>query len=212
VTERSGRGQSPDEMLSAARPSPPESAIAPDLASRPPGPEFAAAYREHHDFVWRILRYFGVPSAVLDDKVQDVFLVAYRRWSDLDPTASQRSWLFGIARRVAADLRRSTVRAERRLQAVPAPTDGPGPDQLLAQAEAAAFVDSFLKDLDEDKRTVFMLAEIERLTAPEIAEATGAKLNTVYSRLRAARALFEAAARDFTSNRHRDPRRTHVER
>lgn len=186
-------------MLSAARPPAPESVIAPD---------FAAAYREHHDFVWRILRYFGVPSAALDDKVQDVFLVAYRRWADLDPTASLRSWLFGIARRVAADLRRSTVRAERRLQAVPAPTGGPGPDQVLAQAEAAAFVESFLKDLDEDKRTVFMLAEIERLTAPEIAEATGAKLNTVYSRLRAARALFDAAARDFTS----DPRRNHGQR
>lgn len=202
MTDRPVRGQSPGEMLPAARPSPPDPAIAPD---------FVAAYREHHDFVWRILRYFGVPAAALDDKVQDVFLVAYRRWSDLDPTASLRSWLFGIARRVAADLRRSTVRAERRLQAVPAPTPGPGPEQAVAQAEAAAFVESFLSSLDEDKRAVFMLAEIERLSAPEIAEATGAKLNTVYSRLRAARALFEAAAHQFNAVA-RHPRRTHVDR
>lgn len=199
MTDRPDRGQYPDDMLPVARPSPPDPPVA---------PEFAAAYREHHDFVWRILRYFGVPSASLDDKVQDVFLVAYRRWHDLDPTGSLRSWLFGIARRVAADLRRSTVRAERRLQAVPDPPPRPGPEQLVAQAEAAAFVESFLGTLDEDKRAVFMLAEIERLTAPEIAEATGAKLNTVYSRLRAARALFAAAAHEFT----RAPRRTHVDR
>lgn len=203
MTDRPVGGQSPAEkMLSVARPSPPDPAVAPD---------FAGAYREHHDFVWRILRYFGVPHAALDDKLQDVFLVAYRRWDDLDPTASLRSWLFGIARRVAADLRRSTVRAERRLQAVPAPSPGPGPEQHVARAEAAAFVESFLESLDEDKRAVFMLAEIERLTAPEIAEATGARLNTVYSRLRAARALFEAAARDFNGPA-RDPRRTHVDR
>ena len=49
-----------------------------------------------------------------------------------------------------------------------------------------------------------MLTELEYLTAPEIAEATGAKLNTVYSRLRSARALFERALKRWTPN----PRRT----
>ena len=37
------------------------------------------------------------------------------------------------------------------------------------------------------------LAELEELSAPEIAEALGENLNTVYSRVRAARAEFEAA-------------------
>lgn len=193
MTERRSRGQSPLEMPPLAVPSDP-AGVAPD---------FAAAFREHHDFVWRILRYHGVPLEAVDDKLQDVFLIVYRRWADYDPAASMRSWLFGICRRVAADLRRGTARAERRLRAVPDPPPALEPDQALAQAEAAAFVERFLASLDHDKREVFMLAEVEYLTAPEIALATGTKLNTVYSRLRAARVLFDRAARRFA------PRRTH---
>ena len=48
-----------------------------------------------------------------------------------------------------------------------------------------------------------LLAFGHQLTAPEIALATGTKLNTVYSRLRAARVLFDRAVRRFA------PRRTH---
>ncbi|MDC0670910.1 RNA polymerase sigma factor [Nannocystis radixulma] len=195
MTDPKRGGQSPLEM--------------PPLAARsgPSGvaPEFAVVFREHHDFVWRMLRYFGVPAEAVDDKVQDVFLVVYRRWDDFDRAGSMRSWLYGIARRVAADLRRGTARAERRLRAVPDPPPAVDPDQALAQAEAAAFVERFLATLDEDKREVFMLAEIEFLTAPEIAAATGVNTNTVYSRLRAARALFDRAVRRFAP----ELRRTH---
>ena len=53
----------------------------------------------------------------------------------------------------------------------------------LARAALAA--------LDEEKREVFVLIEIEQMSAPEVAEITGLRLNTVYSRLRAARAAFE---------------------
>jgi RNA polymerase sigma-70 factor (ECF subfamily) len=51
-----------------------------------------------------------------------------------------------------------------------------------------------LDGLDEAKREVFVLAELEELSAPEIAQALGINLNTVYSRLRAARQTVEAAA------------------
>jgi RNA polymerase sigma-70 factor (ECF subfamily) len=169
----------------------PRLALVPDPPPTDPG--FAAAYREHHAFVWRILRHLGVPEALIDDTLQEVFLVVYRRWDRYDPESSLRSWLYGIARRVAADLRRGDRRRERRLQAVPAPTAPAGPEQALAQAEAADFVDRFLAGLDDDKREVFLLAEVEHLSAPEISAATGVKLNTVYSRLRTARARFSRA-------------------
>lgn len=176
----------------------PAPAAAPDLE-----PAFAAMFRTHHDFVWRILRRFGVPEPALDDKVQDVFLVVYRRWSDLDPATPPRSWLYGIARRVAADQHRGERRRERRLAAVPEPAPQPPPDAHLAEGEAAIFLESFLATLDEDKRAVFVLADLEGLTAPEIAAAVGANLNTVYSRLRLARQRFAAAiaARDPRSPR-----------
>jgi RNA polymerase sigma-70 factor (ECF subfamily) len=47
-----------------------------------------------------------------------------------------------------------------------------------------------LVQLDQDQRSVFMLIELEDFSAPEVCEALGVKLNTVYSRLRLARARF----------------------
>jgi len=186
---------------------PAQLALAPQPA---PDAEFAAAYREHHAFVWRILRHLGVPDLLIDDLVQDVFLVAYRRWDRFDPNSSLRSWLYGIARRVTADVRRGARRREARLAAVEAPDSPPGPEDMLAEAQAADFVDRFLAGLDDDKREVFVLAEVEHLSAPEIAAATGAKLNTVYSRLRLARALFDRAVERRIrgeERQHHGPRR-----
>ena len=176
----------------------------PDIA-----PAFAAAYREHHAFVWRILRHLGVAPAQLDDRLQDVFLVVYRRWDSYDPASSMRSWLYGICRRVAADGRRAERRSERRLQAVAPPSPAAGPEQAVAQAEAADFVDDFLAGLDPERREVFVLAEVEYLSAPDIAAATGVKLNTVYSRLRVARELFARAVERRIRAERRDhgPRR-----
>lgn len=186
---------------------PAQLALAPEPA---PDAEFAAAYREHHAYVWRILRHLGVPDLLIDDLVQDVFLVAYRRWDRFDPTSSLRSWLYGIARRVTADVRRGARRREARLAAVEAPDSQPGPEDMLAEAQAADFVDRFLAGLDDDKREVFVLAEVEHLSAPEIAAATGTNLNTVYSRLRLARALFDRAVERRIrgeTRQHHGPRR-----
>jgi RNA polymerase sigma-70 factor (ECF subfamily) len=50
-----------------------------------------------------------------------------------------------------------------------------------------------LDELDEPKREVFALVELEELSVPEAAEVLEIPLNTAYSRLRAARQAFEAA-------------------
>lgn len=199
MTDPPGGGHRPRVPLQVAR--------APEPA--PFEAAFAAAYREHHAFVYRVLRHFGVTDLLIDDVLQDVFLVAYRRWDRYDPATSFKSWLYGIARRVTADVRRGARRRERRLAAVEEPDAPPGPDDAIAGAQAADFVDRFLADLDDDKREVFVLAEVEDLTAPEIAAATGAKLNTVYSRLRLARAAFDRAVERRIRSETRDhgPRR-----
>ncbi len=48
-----------------------------------------------------------------------------------------------------------------------------------------------LNELDDNQRAVFVMADLEGMRAHEIAEALDVKLNTVYSRLRLARAKFE---------------------
>ncbi len=61
----------------------------------------------------------------------------------------------------------------------------------MARREAEQIVGSFLESLEEPQRMVFYLADIEGLTAPEIAAALEVNLNTVYGRLRQARKRFE---------------------
>jgi RNA polymerase sigma-70 factor (ECF subfamily) len=51
----------------------------------------------------------------------------------------------------------------------------------------------FLEGVSAEKRDVFVLSVLEELSAPEVAEILGVKLNTVYSRLRLVRADFRAA-------------------
>lgn len=157
--------------------------------------DLEAVYREHHAFVWRTLHHFGLRGDATADALQEVFLVVHRRWSDYDGKRSIKNWLYGIARRVASDHRKKGQRQRARLRLVPDP-DGhaPGHDQAatLDRVSAGQLVRRFLDGLDEDKRQVFVLAEIEGMTAPEIATMLSVNLNTIYARLRAARIKFAA--------------------
>jgi RNA polymerase sigma-70 factor, ECF subfamily len=149
--------------------------------------EFEALYREQFAFVWRTLRRFGVAESALEDVAQEVFLVAFRRAGAWAEWSSPRAWLFGVARRVAADHRRSRDRHARKLAALPElaapqPIDERVDDHVRLNAVAAA-----IAQLSPDRRAVYTLAELEGMSAPEIAEALELKLNTVYSKLRRAR-------------------------
>jgi RNA polymerase sigma-70 factor, ECF subfamily len=170
-------------------------------ALAPPG--IAAVYEEHFRYVWRCLRSLGVREASLDDALQDVFLVVQRRLVEFDGRVELRTWLYAIALRVAhkywSRAHKDSARQADELVESPAPSadleQGAEQKQRLELARAA------LSALDDDKRTVFVLARIEQMSAPEIAEVVGIPLNTVYSRLRAAREAFEAEVRRLQSLR-----------
>ncbi len=53
-------------------------------------------------------------------------------------------------------------------------------------------LDEALERLDDDKRAVFVLYELEELTLAEVASAVGAPVPTVYSRLLAARKIIQS--------------------
>ncbi|HVY45165.1 MAG TPA: sigma-70 family RNA polymerase sigma factor [Minicystis sp.] len=155
--------------------------------------DFDALYEEHFDFVWRTVRQLGVRPASLDDAVQDVFVVAHRRLADFEPRASLRSWLFGIALRVASDYRRSVRRKGGAVELSPdIPSPRPSPQDDAETSEALRLFFRGLDALDERQRDVFVLVEVEQFTAPEAAAALGIPVNTVYSRLRSARIAFDA--------------------
>ncbi len=156
--------------------------------------DFEACYEAHFDFVARALRHLGVADAARDDAAQEVFLVVHRRLATFDHAASMRSWLFAIAVNVARDQRRSL---RRKGGHAPLPDDladgSPGPHDALARSEALRLGERLLATLDEDRRVVFLMVDYEQMSVPEVAAALGVNVNTLYSRLRAARIDFDAA-------------------
>jgi RNA polymerase sigma-70 factor, ECF subfamily len=147
-----------------------------------------ALYDAHADFVFRTLSRLGVESSAVDDAVQQVFLMLHRRRAEFRNASSVRTWIGGIAIRIAREHRRGLVRHDARLSvASPTAAEVKSPDDQLADAQSLALLLRMLDTLDEDQRTVFVLTELEELTAPEIAEMTGVSVNTVGSRLRLAR-------------------------
>lgn len=170
------------------------------------GPDFLSIYDMHAPFVWRAAVRLGVGASSVEDVVQEIFLVVHRRLRDYDGRASLRSWLYGIAIHVARRHRRTTYRRrllpsaedpDLDLAAIPAPPSH-APDVLLENAEAERVAVELLDALTESEREVFVLHELEEWSAPRIAEVLSVNVNTVYSRLRAARRSLEAA-----SKRHR---------
>ncbi|MBS2013464.1 MAG: RNA polymerase sigma factor [Deltaproteobacteria bacterium] len=161
-------------------------------------------FREHGPFVWRALRRLGVAPSDADDACQEVFVVVYRKLGEYEGRAQMRTWLYGIAVRVAAAHRR---KAHTRHEV---PTEEPvGPETATATTpegeaadrEALAILDRALDELDEDKRAVFVLYEIEGLEMPEVAEALSCPVQTAYSRLHAARKDVERAMKRAALNR-----------
>jgi RNA polymerase sigma-70 factor (ECF subfamily) len=150
----------------------------------------------YQDFIWRSLRRLGVPAAQADDATQEVFCVAMRRLDDIDRDR-ERSFLFGVAMRIASDVRRACARSRERADqdAVDvAVATSPTPEGLLGERQARALLDEALDALDDEMRVVFVLFEIERLTSPEIASLLALPVGTVASRLRRGREQFHAAA------------------
>jgi len=169
--------------------------------------DFSHLYDEHFDYVWRTARRLGVIEASVDDVVQDVFVVVHRRLSTFEGRSKLKTWLYGIVRRVVSDYHRSRSRRSPHARIdQPLPDFGAtGPQEAAERAQANQVLHHILDGLDQEKREVFVLAEMEQMTAPEIAAAVGVNLNTVYSRLRAARAAFnQAVERIRAQNRRRE--------
>lgn len=173
--------------------------------------DFGPIYRELFGFVWRSARGLGVAPAALDDVVQEIFVVVHRRLRDFEGRSSLRTWVSGIVLNVVRHHRRHVARKNPPRGDEPIEPDqqhSPHPDPLEGAllAENARRLQCLLDTLDDDKREVLVLAELEELSIPEIADALGINLNTAYSRLRLARERFELALkREQARERGRQP-------
>ncbi|MFZ5895672.1 MAG: RNA polymerase sigma factor [Myxococcota bacterium] len=148
---------------------------------------FAEIFRQHARYLWRALLGLGVRPADVDDVCQEVLLVVHRRLPEFDGGAL-RSWLYAICLRVASEYRRSArIRREVTVAEPPDGVEASGPLEDVQMREFWERLLCGLDQLDEAKRAAFVLYEIEELTLREVADAMGCPLQTVYSRLNAAR-------------------------
>jgi RNA polymerase sigma-70 factor (ECF subfamily) len=182
------------------------------FARKPAEVTFEAVYEAHFDFVWRSVRRLGVDEFGVEDVVQEVFFTAHKRLGDFEGRSSVRTWLFAIVVQFVRHYRRTRQRKE-----MPVARSGtvhdpdtiadarrPGPLEEAERSDAVRVLDALLQELDDDKREAFVLAELAQMTAVEMAEVLGTNVNTVYSRLRAARQDFERA---LARHRAREARR-----
>lgn len=157
-----------------------------------------AVYDANFAYVWHLVRRLGVHERYLEDAVHDVFVVVHRRWTDFDQSRPVKPWLAGIATRVAADFRRrASHRREEPVAEVQAIEARPDAEDVVARRDAERLVYAALERLDEDRRVVLVLHDLEQHTVPEIRDALEVPLNTLYSRLRLARRDFAAAVREL---------------
>jgi RNA polymerase sigma-70 factor, ECF subfamily len=174
-------------------------------AGRPIAGAIDRVYAEHFRYVWRCLRALGVPDSALDDAVHDVFLVVQRKLAHFDGQAALTTWLYAIALRVARRARAAARKDAWRFASVDESDESLAdvavaagalteehPERALERGERLSLARRALNRLDDDKREAFVLAQIEQMSAPEIAEITGLPVNTVYSRIRAAKLAFQA--------------------
>jgi RNA polymerase sigma-70 factor, ECF subfamily len=176
--------------------------VRPDCGARPSSDasevaSFQAVYRTYFDFVWSTVRRFGVTQEAVDDVVQEVFIVVHSKLDTLERPEALRSWIYSVVRRTVSTYHRA--KHTRAALAVQADIDSEVVSQEptpLARTETNAelqVLQELLAEMDEPKREVFALVELEELSIPEVSELLSIPLNTAYSRLRSARQAFSAA-------------------
>ncbi|WP_336213923.1 RNA polymerase sigma factor [Nonomuraea sp. LPB2021202275-12-8] len=151
---------------------------------------FEAVYRETYDQIAAYAARRCESPQDAADVVADTFAIAWRRMGDLPRGREARLWLFGVARRVLADHRRSAVRRRSvELDAEIADLYGDAPDSGV---ELSAVAQVF-RTLSDDDREILSLVAWEGLEREEIATMLGLSRNAVRIRLYRARRRFSRA-------------------
>ncbi|AKU94307.1 RNA polymerase sigma factor RpoE [Labilithrix luteola] len=152
---------------------------------------------ENADFVYRSLRRAGLDGTTADDATQQVFVIAAGKLDGIEQ-GKEKGFLYSAAMNVAAQHRRKTIRlgevafddelAENRLLDSHEPLSL---DDLIDQQRARTILEEILSSMPERLREVFVLCEIEELSAPEVAACIDIPVGTVASRLLRALEVFD---------------------
>jgi RNA polymerase sigma-70 factor, ECF subfamily len=169
-----------------------------------PEARFRAIFDAEVSYVAASLARLGIDLRDRDDLVSEVFVRVHRALASYDETRPIRPWLFAFAARVASEHRRLARHRREVLgkEIEPASAEAQA-DVQIEKKQAAQLVQRALESLDDDKRAVFVLHDLDETPVPEISRALGIPEGTAYSRLRAARAEFTTAVRRLQPSERR---------
>lgn len=163
---------------------------APNLEGRDRDANFAAVFNEYAPFVLRAMRHLGVAPGDINDQSQEVFVAVFQGLESFGGRSSLKTWVYGICRHVASNhRRRAYIRRERPASELPEQAALPSQHEELERRRAGPALERLLDHLDDEKREVFVLYELEELSMKEVAAVCDCPLQTAYSRLRAARRI-----------------------
>jgi RNA polymerase sigma-70 factor (ECF subfamily) len=147
------------------------------------------------------LRRLGVPERDLEDAAQETFIAIAGKLDTFDPDRPLRAWILGFVFRVAANARRkkTAVPSGAGLGDLLSPDRTPEETAIGRQAQTLAL--RIFDRMDSERRDVLVMHDLEALGAPDIARLLDIPVNTVYSRLRAAREEFEGLAARMSRGR-----------
>jgi RNA polymerase sigma-70 factor (ECF subfamily) len=153
--------------------------------ARGDGGALGELYDRYHQRVRRFVAGATSDAEDVDDLVQLTFLAAARSAGRYDGRLSCRPWLIGIAAQYVRRRRRAVARLFAVLSsATGARATNVDPGAML---QARSDVERALSRISAPKRIAFLMAEVEGLTCPEIAQALHIPIGTVWTRLHAAR-------------------------
>ena len=144
---------------------------------------FERVYASHYEAVLRYcLRRSNREDAL--DAAADTFVVAWRRRSDM-PTNHELPWLYGVARRVLANQRRSASRRHAAVLRLRVVGDDPAdePERQVVRRQESREVLAALATLKPADQEVIRLAGWEELGRREIAVVLDCSPNAVTKRL-----------------------------
>jgi RNA polymerase sigma factor (sigma-70 family) len=169
-------------------------------------PDRARRFREaalpHLDDVYTLARYLLRDPADAEDAVQECYLRALKHFDGYRGPA-MKPWLFAILRNVcrAEYARRASSPATGVIEDMPESAEQAPlwheaqetPEAQMLRDREAVTIRRLIDTLAEPFRETFVLREINNLSYREIADAVGAPVGTVMSRLARARAMLRSA-------------------
>lgn len=163
---------------------------------------FGLIFEHHHRFVYKfIYAMVGEPS-LAEELTQETFLGAYKGIRSLRGESKLRTWLCGIAKNTVykslRSHRKEGTKSEEEIESLNIIDEKIlTPDRQFLSKELNQRIQSALKNLDEDKRLIFTLKELQHLSYNEISEITGYSIPKLKTDLHRAKAEMRNVLRPY---------------